>query len=625
MRYSFLLFVFLLISIRLCAQLQTGEVPPGLQYHLPVDQVHGITSYVKQNKSAPPLSKPHGPAPAGHSVSMDMDFLRHANQLILPNGEYLWQLKLSIPGAASLGLVLSKLQLLPKTALYVYNPQTGAWLGAYTPINNNAHQLLSIQALAGDELLIEYKAPDASPAYLPTFRIDEMIYSQESSDLHDLKALGSSGPCQVNINCEEGSNWQDHKRAVVRIRLRQGSDWYWCTGSLINNSLQNQAPLLLTADHCGENASEADLQVWQFYFNYERPACANFGAPPSQVINGSSLISKAPYTGGTDFKLLQLNNAPPASWNPFFAGWSRATVGPESGVGIHHPSGDVKKISTFSGTVLSTTYPGGLAGGYWRVVWIPTVNGHGVTEGGSSGSPLFNAQGQIVGTLTGGSSGCNPDELTAPDIYGKLDRHWISNGLNSSQQLKPWLDPLGVDPMNLNGLDPNLPTRQLEVLLAVPRTGEVLGSGQFTKNQLVYVRAIANEGYTFQSWTDKQGNVLSTQAIYSFLMPDSNLALHANFRLTYSPEEHFAREGFSAYPNPTADYLLLDLLHPQELKYTLRIYNMAGQLVFSEEIPENATIPYRINLNKLNQGLYILHVATPQNTANQKIIIGRQE
>ena len=88
----------------------------------------------------------------------------------------------------------------------------------------------------------------------------------------------------------------------------------------------------------------------------------------------------------------------------------------------------------------------------WRVFWASTDNGHGVTEGGSSGSPIFNQDGHIVGTLSGGSSYC--DYPNYPDYYGKLSYHWLSNGAADNRRLKPWLDPTESGVTTLEGYDP---------------------------------------------------------------------------------------------------------------------------------------------------------------------------
>jgi PKD repeat protein len=85
------------------------------------------------------------------------------------------------------------------------------------------------------------------------------------------------------------------------------------------------------------------------------------------------------------------------------------------------------------------------------VVWSETESGHGVTEGGSSGSPLFDPSGFIVGHLSGGRASCIQNEL--PDYYGKFSYSWASNGSDSSRQLKPWLDPINSGVQWLKGSD----------------------------------------------------------------------------------------------------------------------------------------------------------------------------
>ncbi|MDD5696174.1 MAG: T9SS type A sorting domain-containing protein, partial [Bacteroidales bacterium] len=114
-------------------------------------------------------------------------------------------------------------------------------------------------------------------------------------------------------------------------------------------------------------------------------------------------------------------------------------VASEEGVGIHHPQGDIKKISTYPEPVFSSQWSSNGLQSHWRVFWTATANGHGVTEAGSSGSPLLNQHGLIVGTLTGGESSCG--NTGGADFYGKFSYHWKSNGQDAASQLEPWLDP----------------------------------------------------------------------------------------------------------------------------------------------------------------------------------------
>eukprot|EP00825_Cyclidium_porcatum_P032384 TRINITY_DN34684_c0_g1_i1.p1 TRINITY_DN34684_c0_g1~~TRINITY_DN34684_c0_g1_i1.p1 ORF type:complete len:293 (+),score=17.97 TRINITY_DN34684_c0_g1_i1:721-1599(+) len=113
-----------------------------------------------------------------------------------------------------------------------------------------------------------------------------------------------------------------------------------------------------------------------------------------------------------------------------------------------------KKISTYTSPAVSSDWNNNGKNSHWEVLWAATANGYGVTEGGSSGSPLYNANGQIIGTLTGGDSDC--DHLTAYDYFGKFSYSWNKNGTSSAEQLKPWLDPGNSGTTSLNGLgDPN--------------------------------------------------------------------------------------------------------------------------------------------------------------------------
>ena len=107
----------------------------------------------------------------------------------------------------------------------------------------------------------------------------------------------------------------------------------------------------------------------------------------------------------------------PTSYNAYYAGWNNGTSGSPSGVSIHHPSGSAKKISTYNSSLSSATYNGGANSAHWMVTWSATTNGHGVTEGGSSGGPIFDQNGRIIGQLTGGSSYCTA--TGSPDLYGK--------------------------------------------------------------------------------------------------------------------------------------------------------------------------------------------------------------
>ena len=225
---------------------------------------------------------------------------------------------------------------------------------------------------------------------------------------------------------------------------------------MVNNVAHDCKRLILTAQHCGVGISDEDFLLWKFYFGYQRPNCGTGSALQNRVITGCFKRGESNDNGGqngSDFLLLEAEDAINPSWNPFWLGWDATTDTHTGGKCIHHPAGDEKKISTYTGNAQNSTFWTGMATHY-RVVWAETESGWGVTEGGSSGSPLFESSGKVIGTLTGGGSFCNsvqPGGQTQPDYYGKMNYHWTSNPGPATEELKTWLDPDNTGTLVLDG------------------------------------------------------------------------------------------------------------------------------------------------------------------------------
>ncbi len=240
---------------------------------------------------------------------------------------------------------------------------------------------------------------------------------------------------------------------------------YVCSASMINNTAEDCTPYILSAWHCGEPNAGSNINTWVWYWNYQKTSCMpnNNGSNPSKgsqsmtggtvvASSGNGTLNNPPGTNqvaGSDFYLVELNSQPPAAYNAYYAGWNRTNTASPSGVGVHHPAGSAKKISTYTAALTNATYNGGANGAHWRVTWAATANGHGVTEGGSSGSPIYNNNGRIMGQLSGGSSFCSTP--TAPDLYGKMFTNWTAGGSSPQAQLAPWLDPINSGVTILDG------------------------------------------------------------------------------------------------------------------------------------------------------------------------------
>jgi PKD repeat protein len=386
---------------------------------------------------------------AGVSIPVQITPENAGSWYELPSGDRIWRLQITVPDARALGVYYDHFWLPPGGRLFVYSQDRKQVLGAYTEQNNGENGIFVNELVKGETLTLEYLEPSRTRGRAQ-ISINEIAYVYRGGGfISNTKDFGDSESCEVNINCPEGTNWQDEKKGVARIFLKAGTSYGWCSGTLINNTSQDCTPYFLTADHCGNESSTADLNVWVFYFNYEAPACTNPSTQPTaNTLTGCTLKASGGNGGdsGSDFFLVQLTTAP--TFSPYFNGWDRTNTAAAGGVGIHHPAGDIKKISTFTGTAVSTSW-GSAPNSHWQVTWTATTTNHGVTEGGSSGSPLFNNAGLVIGDLTGGGSYCTSPN--SPDMYGKLYYSWDQNGTTNDKQLKPWLDPGNTGATTLAG------------------------------------------------------------------------------------------------------------------------------------------------------------------------------
>ncbi|MCX6268429.1 MAG: T9SS type A sorting domain-containing protein [Bacteroidetes bacterium] len=453
-QFSFLI-VFALASLPalLLAQISNGGIPASFSQAIAPDT---SARFIVERPSMDLLAKEDQQAllPYRFAVNLPVDFgISTAGQWVTaPDGDKVWRINIKSPDAQGLILYFDRYRLPEGGKVFIYNPKRTQLLGSFTSLNNSNLSTFAAGLIYGDELTIEYNAPNDLP--LPELHISEIGHAYRGvSGYTGEKGFGGSGPCEVNINCAEGNTWQNQKRSVARIAVKQGAGSVWCTGSLVNNVRNDGKPYMLTADHCGKYSTEADLNQWIFYFNYESTGCPDpANEPVIKSLTGATMIAHGGNGGnsGSDFFLVLLQSDIPESYHVYFNGWSRETIPPSpSGACIHHPEGDVKKISTYTKPLQPSRWPQDTKLAHWQVTWTETANGHGVTEGGSSGSPLFDSQGRLVGTLTGGKSTC--DSLNSPDWYGMFSYSWDQNGTDSAQVLKYWLDPDNTGIMDING------------------------------------------------------------------------------------------------------------------------------------------------------------------------------
>lgn len=350
----------------------------------------------------------------------------------------LWRVQVSSANAKSLNLGFTKFALPEGAKLFVYAPGYKHVRGPFTAADNNKQKQLWTPIVFGDTSIVEVlvRKQDRSKLELALTSIN-----------HDYRGFGrkdmdKSGSCNVDVACQnERSGWESQIQSVAVISTGGST---FCTGFLVNNTAHDQRPLFMTANHCGINAGNAASLV--AYWNYENSDCRQPGSPDSgrrgdgnldQFTTGATFLAGA---ARSDFTVVEFNNPIDAEYEVFYAGWSASTDDPTSAVGIHHPNTDEKRISyeydQTSTTGYITTDFGD--GSHIRVAdWDV-----GTTEPGSSGSPLFDQNGRVVGQLHGGYAACGNDDA---DWYGRISTSW---GLG----LREVLDPVGTGETYIDGI-----------------------------------------------------------------------------------------------------------------------------------------------------------------------------
>lgn len=352
-----------------------------------------------------------------------------------------WQLRIRSTGAYSLNLIFDQYKLPENARLFLISEKTGEIKGAYTSENNSDKNIFAIEPIEGDELLLQYEEPVKS-SFTGELHISKVAHDFVGVVAKDHRPLGISGACNVNINCDVANGFENLRDGVCRIII-EGIEI--CTGTMLNNTALDGAPYILTANHCIKSETQAQASV--FLFNYESPYCGSIDGDVSQSMSGSSLKSSF---DSLDFALVRLNTTPPSNYRTFLVGWNRKNIAPVSSTCIHHPLGDIKKISIDLDPAVSAKFNNNyLSKGFWNVQrWE-----YGVTEQGSSGGPLLDQNKLLVGTLTGGSASCPPG-LPTNDYFEKFTLAWDYRK-ESNKQLKIWLDPLYSNVEKLNGMELN--------------------------------------------------------------------------------------------------------------------------------------------------------------------------
>lgn len=611
-----ILFILLvsLYPLFAAAQLQIPGKPATRYYGLksvpPVIRINVLTS---QKQLIPKKTNVPQPLYAGYTIPLADSVLRKGVWQQLPNGNFAWRLEIQLKGATALNFYFRNVKLGQKDRLFLYNSRKGQLLGAFSKQNNGKE--MGTAYLLGNNLVLELDSPKKYNI-LP-FELTGVGNITDHAE-KSLKDFGDAEACEIPVNCPEGAKYINQKNSVARILLREGSSLFWCTGSLINDTKNDGKPYFLTANHCGDAATTADYGRWIFYFNYESPDCSRPTTEPAiHSLSGAQLLASASLNGGSDFKLLLLKDKVPYAYKPYFNGWDRSGNISDSGVVIHHPEGDIKMISTYKTPLRPVDYFGTVTNpnaDFWEVKWAATQSGHGVTEGGSSGSPLFSSEGLVIGTLTGGKSSCST--LDSPDYYGRFSKHWNSNGSDSTRQLEYWLDKTQTGLEKIPGFDP------LSTLAIANFSSDVIKTSVGGTIKFI---DLSTGPVTSYHWEFEGGVPATSEAK---IPPPVRYSKTGIFRVKLSVTSvggnNTKIDSVSVlpviYPNPTKDgriHILLGSYNPEDI--SVSVYDMLGRRldIFKPQFGNDDVI---LQLPDNHNGLYIIRLTNKAVTQTYKVL-----
>ena len=352
-----------------------------------------------------------------------------------------WSLRVLSRNALSINLGFEYFHMPPTASMTISSFDQSMTVRPFTAEDNKEHGQLWTPVVPGEEVVIEIivsnKDQNSVKNQIELSSINvgyKGFFGQE---------LDRSGACNVDVVCEEGDDWRDEIQCVAVISTGGST---FCTGFMVNNTSQDRTPYFMTANHCGVTSSGAAASLvtyWNYQNSYCRvPGSADSGGPGDGQLNqfntGATLLA----TGSTsDYTLVVLNDSPEDVWEVSYCGWDATGNDAAQAIGIHHPQTDEKRISFEDQPTTTTSYLGEAVPGAGTHVRVEDWD-LGTTEPGSSGSPLFNQNHQVIGQLHGGYASCTSQ---TSDWYGKFS-------VSYAAALEEYLDSAGTGQLTLSTL-----------------------------------------------------------------------------------------------------------------------------------------------------------------------------
>ncbi|WP_280746144.1 MULTISPECIES: T9SS type A sorting domain-containing protein [unclassified Parabacteroides] len=471
---------------------------------------------------------------------------------IQQDGTKIWRMGIYSKGALSINVLFTEYELPEGAQLFLYNPEQTQILGSFTHLNNSDKQILPVSPIHGERLIVEYQEP-ANAAFPGRLTIGEVNHGYRSLRGYEPGGNRSEFACMLPPVCFD-DEYNKVSRSVVLITIDGVTA---CSGVMLNNTQNDGKPYLLTASHClNKNFSVSNPDYESIagsivcFFNYTSPTC-NPVMRGTEEMSVASTIYRA-VNEKIDMALLELQEAPPVYYQPYYAGWSiEEDGGTLPYAGIHHPRASVKRINISEDNVSLKSFTIKEISFYNNAHWKVDVWSSGSTASGSSGSPLFDSNNRVIGALSGGSSSCS---VPMDDFYYALFKAWEPED-SPDKQLKHWLAPSNSKKLTIKGLDPysTQPGYRLSNIydlkrqdsitiseLSSPATGYLFGSNSLKTTEYAEAYQVNEKAKIYGAYfvtpavTDPVGSLNVEVVVYSGTDKPETLLYTGTFKPTYT-------------------------------------------------------------------------------------------